>query len=53
MNQLGHTDAGFTLRVYSHIMQRSPQARAKLKALVEGHDWTPGADLGREGSEGS
>lgn len=48
MHQLGHTDAGFTLRVYSHIMQRSPQERTKLKALVEGHDWAHSADAGEE-----
>ena len=51
MNQLGHTDAGFTLRVYSHIMQRSPQERTKLKALVEGHDWTLSTDAGDEETE--
>jgi integrase len=51
MNQVGHTDAGFTLRVYGHMMQRSPQEREKLKALVEGHDWTLSTDPGEEGSE--
>ena len=51
MNQLGHTDAGFTLRVYTHIMQRSPQERTKLKALVEGHDWTLNTDAGDEETE--
>lgn len=40
MQQLGHTDPAFTLRVYAHMMRRSPEERAKLKALVEGHDWT-------------
>jgi integrase len=53
MNQLGHTDAAFTLRVYSHIMRRSPQEREKLKALVEGHDWTLGEDSGQESAEQS
>jgi integrase len=39
MHQLGHTDPLFTLRVYAHMMRRSPDEREKLKALVEGHDW--------------
>jgi integrase len=39
MNQLGHTDPAFTLRVYSHMMRRSPEERERLKALVEGHVW--------------
>ena len=36
MAQLGHTDPKFTLRVYSHIMAREPEERARLKALVRG-----------------
>jgi integrase len=36
MNQLGHTDPAFTLRVYAHMMRRSPEERERLKALVEG-----------------
>ena len=40
MQQLGHTDPAFTLRVYSHMMRRSDDERERLKALVEGHDWT-------------
>jgi len=48
MHQLGHTDPAFTLRVYTHIMRRTPQEREKLKALVEGHDWTTDEDLGQE-----
>jgi hypothetical protein len=39
MQQLGHTDPAFTLRVYAHAMRRSEQEREQLKALVEGHDW--------------
>lgn len=39
MAQLGHTDPAFTLRVYSHMMRRSPGERERLKALVEGHVW--------------
>ena len=36
MAQLGHTDAKFTLRVYTHLMRRDPAERARLRALVEG-----------------
>jgi integrase len=36
MQQLGHTDPAFTLRVYSHMMRRSDEEREGLKALVEG-----------------
>jgi hypothetical protein len=39
MQQLGHTDPAFTLRVYTHLMRRSPEERERLKALVEGRDW--------------
>ena len=41
MGQLGHTDAGFTLRVYAHAMRRDEGAKDRLKALVEGRDWAP------------
>jgi integrase len=40
MTQLGHTDPAFTLRVYSHMMRRSPEERERLKALVEGRVWS-------------
>jgi hypothetical protein len=40
MNQLGHTDPAFTMRVYAHMMSRTPQEREKLKALVEGPNLT-------------
>lgn len=36
MQQLGHTDPAFTLRVYAHVMRRSDEERQALKALVEG-----------------
>lgn len=49
--QLGHTDPAFTLRVYAHVMRRSPQEREMLKALVEGHDCTPGTDQGQDDAE--
>ena len=36
MRQLGHTDPRFTLKVYTHLMARSPAERKHLKALVAG-----------------
>jgi integrase len=36
MKQLGHTDPGFTLRVYAHLMSRDADERKRLKALVRG-----------------
>jgi hypothetical protein len=41
MQQLGHTDSKFMLRVYTHVMRRSEQEKAALKALVEGAEWAP------------
>jgi integrase len=50
MDQLGHTDATFTLRVYRHGMRRSPEAKDALRRLVGGAsapNWGTGApDLG-------
>jgi integrase len=40
MDQLGHTDAAFTLRVYRHGMRRDEVSKAKLRALVEGASLT-------------
>ena len=51
MHQLGHTDPAFTLRVYAHMMRRSPEERAKLKALVEGQDWTLEEDSAEDREE--
>ena len=34
MDQLGHSDPGFTLRLYRHSMRRDPAARESLLALV-------------------
>jgi integrase len=45
MQQPGHTDPAFTLRVYSHMMRRSDEEREELKALVEGRVWQ---GIGRE-----
>lgn len=36
MKQLGHKDAEFTLEVYTHMMNRDPEERNRLKALVRG-----------------
>lgn len=41
MDQLGHTDPGFTLRVYRHGMRRDRAAKERLRALVGGGDWAP------------
>jgi integrase len=38
MQQRGHTDPAFTLRVYAHTMRRSEDDRERLKA-VQGHVW--------------
>ena len=35
MEQLGHTDPKFTLRVYAHAMRFSEEDRARLKAFAE------------------
>jgi integrase len=35
MDQLGHADPGFTLRVYRHGMRRDDAAKERLRALVE------------------
>ena len=31
---------GDPVRAYSHMMRRSPEERERLKALVEGRDWS-------------
>ena len=48
MQQLGHTDPAFTLRVYSHMMRRSTDERERLKALVEGHVWAVNGQYARD-----
>jgi integrase len=45
MDQLGHTDPGFTLRVYRHGMRRDGPAKERLRALVGGAEW---AALGQQ-----
>jgi integrase len=39
MDQLGHTDAKFTLSVYAKVMRRDEQERERLRALVNAADW--------------
>jgi integrase len=41
MDQLGHTDPTFTLRVYRHGMRRDQASRDGLRVLVGGADWAP------------
>jgi integrase len=48
MQQLGHTDPAFTLRVYAHMMRRSDDERERLKALVEGHVWAVNGQYARD-----
>jgi hypothetical protein len=36
MEQLGHRDPKFTLRVYAHAMRFSEEDLARLKAIAEG-----------------
>jgi integrase-like protein len=36
MEQLGHTDPKFTLRVYAHAMRFSEEDRARLTTFAEG-----------------
>jgi integrase len=35
MDQLGHTDAEFTMRVYRHGMRRDPDSKGALAVLVD------------------
>jgi integrase len=41
MGQLGHTDPGLTLRIYSHQMRRRDGERERLRALVNGEELAP------------
>lgn len=50
MDQLGHTDPGFTLRVYRHGMRRDPAARQRLRALVGAIDGAPSPPQGQDGA---
>jgi integrase len=39
MDEMGHTDATFTLRVYLHGMGRDPASKARLQKLVGAVEW--------------
>jgi len=39
MGQLGHTDPGLTLRIYSRQMRRHDGERERLQSLVKGESW--------------
>jgi hypothetical protein len=39
VEQLGHTDPKFTLRVYAHAMRFSEEDRARLTTFAEGGFW--------------
>jgi len=41
MAEAGHADPKVTLGIYAHVMRRGPEAKAALRALVEGTDWAP------------
>ncbi|MGH2900517.1 MAG: tyrosine-type recombinase/integrase, partial [Solirubrobacteraceae bacterium] len=41
MAEIGHSDPKVTLGIYAHVMRRGPEAKAPLRALVEGTDWAP------------
>jgi integrase len=41
MDQLGHTDPSFTLRIYRHGMRRDSESKTQLRALIEGAEWAP------------
>ena len=41
MAEIGHADPKVTLGIYAHVMRRGPEAKAALRALVEGREWAP------------
>lgn len=41
IRQMGHTQAGFTLSVYSQDIARGDTERERLRALVDGVEWVP------------
>jgi integrase len=51
MAQLGHTDPKFTLKVYTHLMRRGPEERARLKALMAGEGTSSEAEDASGGQE--
>ncbi len=48
MDQIGHTDPGFTLRVYRHGMRRDGTSRECLRALIGGDE---GPQMSNDGLE--
>lgn len=53
MNQLGHTEPAFTLKVYAQMMNTRSGERERIKALVNGEVWaTLGQNDGSDQSEG-
>lgn len=50
MDQLGHTDPGFTLRVYRHGMRRDVPAKQRLQVLVRGAEKAPKGTSGQNGA---
>jgi hypothetical protein len=53
MDQIGHTNPNFTLRVYRHGMRRDDGEKERLRALVEGVDWAPMGTNGDSDGRGS
>lgn len=41
MEQIGHTDPAFTLRLYTHAMRSESSEEDRLRALVDGTAWAP------------
>ncbi len=56
MDLLGHTDPGFTLRVYRHSMRRDERSKAELRALIgvenSGTEQVSGTVSGTSGQNG-
>jgi len=50
MDQVGHTDPAFTLRVYRHAMRRDDGEKDRLRALVEGEFRAPAGTSGDFGA---
>jgi integrase len=45
MGQLGHSDPGFTLRIYTHAMRRGQDEKDRLRALVNGETLPTEAEI--------
>lgn len=50
MAEVGHADPKVTLGIYAHVMRRGPEAKAALRALVEGREWAPMGTSGHPSS---